>query len=158
VIWYILCAFGTLCVHLVHFVLIWYILCDLVHFVRIWNTLCAFGTLCVLLVQFVCIWYTLCAFGTLCVHLVHFSRFWYHFPRKIWQPWFTVALPVHGKQDFSCAGVNEKCTFAFDKCQSPSCISSVFKLPNFSSYILRRRKLNAILNASDRVCTEYHFC
>jgi hypothetical protein len=66
-IWYILCSFGTFCVHLVHFVLIWYILCS-------------FGTFCVNLVHFVFIWYILCSFGT-------FSQIWYNAPRKIWQPW-----------------------------------------------------------------------
>jgi hypothetical protein len=50
VIWYTLCAFGTLCVHLVHFVCFWY-------------NLCAFGTLCVHLVHFVCIWYIFHGFG-----------------------------------------------------------------------------------------------
>jgi hypothetical protein len=52
----------------------------LVHFVLIWYILCSFGTFCVNLVHFVFIWYILCSFGT-------FSQIWYNAPRKIWQPW-----------------------------------------------------------------------
>jgi hypothetical protein len=66
---YILCSFGTFCVHLVHFVFIWYILCS-------------FGTFCVHLVHFVFIWYILRSFATFCVHLVHFFPFRYHVDTK----------------------------------------------------------------------------
>jgi hypothetical protein len=50
-IWYILYSFGTLCIHVVHFVFIWY-------------TLYSFGTFCIHLVHFVFVWYILYSFGT----------------------------------------------------------------------------------------------
>jgi hypothetical protein len=36
--------------------------------------------------------YNLWQFGTACSHLVHFSHFGMFGPRKIWQPWATLAL------------------------------------------------------------------
>jgi hypothetical protein len=61
VIWYILWSFGTFCGHLVHFVIIWYILWSFCRYI-VWS----FGTFCG---QFVS---TLCGqfVSTLCGHLV----------------------------------------------------------------------------------------
>jgi uncharacterized membrane protein (DUF106 family) len=52
-----LCPFGTVYVHLVYFIVIWYILCSLVFSVLIWYILNSFGKFCAHLEYSVLIWY-----------------------------------------------------------------------------------------------------
>jgi hypothetical protein len=103
-IWYILWPFGIFYGHLVYVAAIWYILWPLVYFVAIWYILWPFGLFYGHLVYLAAIWYILRPFGILCAHLVYFivirnifSPFWCVVPRKIWQPFNTLAMYV-GKQ------------------------------------------------------------